>query len=145
MTVTEDPSTRMHVREPSPEEYPRLRAIQAASLPEPEPELLDPALAPATLVLVAGDPPVGYAVVVPGETEAYLAELAVAPDHRRQGHGTALVEAATDRLDATALTLAVRRDDERARSFYRERGFTVRRPLPDHFEGGEGLLLARDC
>jgi len=140
------------IRAATPADGPRLRAIQAASLPEPWPDLLEPAIEGPPVVLVADPPsaagPVGYAVAIPdGEgATAYLAEIAVAPDHRGAGHGSRLVEALLDRLAAdgfAAVRLTVRESDRRARGFYDRHGFTARSLLARHYESGDGLLLAR--
>jgi ribosomal-protein-alanine N-acetyltransferase len=93
--------------------------------------------------------PVGYALAVTdGDDEAgYLAELAVAPDHQGEGHGSALLDALADRLrgsDVSELRVAVREVDGAARAFYRERGFERRERLPDHYEQGDGFLLVRE-
>lgn len=135
----------MTVRRATPDDHGRLRAIQEESLAEPQPELLDAGLRKAgVLALVSGEPPSGYAIVVPGREEAYLAELAVGADDRGEGHGSALLSEITERVEAAELTLTVRSDDRRARSFYLDHGFVVRETLPGHFEDGNGLLLARD-
>jgi ribosomal-protein-alanine N-acetyltransferase len=138
------------VREARPADLPRLRAIRAASLPEAPPLLLDVAVRGVGVVLVATVPaepdPVGYALAMrDGEGEvAYLAELAVAPDHRRQGHGSALLSAVLDRLAGhAALRLTTRADDDRARAFYEAAGFEPVRRLPDHYADGDGTLYGR--
>jgi ribosomal-protein-alanine N-acetyltransferase len=134
----------MTVRPPRPAEAPTLRALQA-TLPEPAPELLDAALGggPADVLVVTtpdADAPVGYALLVPGEA-VYLAELAVAPAHRGEGHGSALLSAVSER--GGEVRTVARSADERALSFYRRHGFAVVERLPDRFEGGDGLLLRR--
>lgn len=126
----------------------RLRAIQAAALDEPWPELLDVAIDGAPLVLVAdlGAGPIAYALVVPDRPVAYLAELAVAPPAQGQGHGTRLLTALLDRVRADGfetVRLTARADDERVRSFYDTFEFTVADHLPDHYDDGDGVLLVR--
>lgn len=145
------------IREATPADLQRLRAIQSAALDEPWDGLLGPAIDGPPIVLVTTpdtppgiggpDPPVGYAVAIPDGEVAYLAEFAVAAGHRREGHGSALMRALCDRLAATGhdqVRLTVREDDSRAREFYDEHGFTVQSPLPDHYEDGDGLLLSRE-
>jgi ribosomal-protein-alanine N-acetyltransferase len=138
------------VREARPEDLPRLRAIRAASLRETPPLLLDVAVRGVGVVLVATAPgvaePVGYALTMrDGEREvAYLAELAVAPGHRRRGHGSALLSAVLDRLaDHEELRLTARADDDRARAFYEAAGFERLERLPDHYADGDGVLYGR--
>jgi ribosomal-protein-alanine N-acetyltransferase len=134
------------VRRGTERDLPRLRAIQAAALAEPWPELLAAAAAgaPDLFVCTDGDP-LGYAIVVAGET-AYCPELAVRPDRQGEGHGSRLLAAVADRLAArgcTELRLTVLADDDRARSFYTDRGFERIDRLPDHFDRGDGLVLSR--
>lgn len=78
----------------------------------------------------------------------YLAEVVVASEHRREGHGTALIEAAASRFaDYDQLRLTARANDKRALAFYQSNDFRVIDELPDHYdedEDGDGLLLARD-
>ncbi|ELZ23536.1 Pab N-terminal acetyltransferase [Halosimplex carlsbadense 2-9-1] len=148
-----------HVREGRSADVPPLRAIQAAVLAEPWEELLAVAADGPPILLVAtpagaatgtGDAttPVGYALAVTdGDDDAgYLAELAVAPDHQGEGHGSALLDALVDRLRESGvrkLRVTVREVDEDARTFYRERGFERRERLPEHYERGDGFLLER--
>jgi len=155
-------------REATPADLPRLRALQG-HLAAPWPDLLDvavddtPAGGPLALVAEAGragpadaGEPVGYALVVPDDPETddgtadsargvYIAELVVAPDHRREGHGSTLLDALAARFSGyDRLRLTTRADDERALAFYRATGFRVLDDLPDHYEAGDGLLLGRD-
>ena len=136
------------VREARAADLPRLRAIRAASLRETPPLLLDVAVRGVGLVLVAtvSERPVGYALVMrDGESEvAYLAELAVAPDYRRRGYGSALLSAVLDRVAGhRELRLTARADDERARSVYEASGFERVEELPDHYADGDGVLYGR--
>ncbi|MFB6139412.1 MAG: GNAT family N-acetyltransferase [Halosimplex sp.] len=153
------------VREGRADDLPTLRAIQTAVLAEPWRELLSVAVDGPPVLLVAvesgGEPeteaesardpaaPVGYALAITdGDGEAaYLAELAVAPDSQGEGYGSALLDALVERFradGAAELRVTVRLVDERAREFYRERGFERRELLPDHYESGDGALLVRD-
>ncbi|WP_459192299.1 GNAT family N-acetyltransferase [Halosimplex sp. J119] len=145
-------------------DLPALRAIQTAVLAEPWEELLAVAVDGPPVLLVATDSadehdapatndgpatPVGYALAVTdGDDEAgYLAELAVAPDAQGRGHGSVLVDELVERLGESGLEelrVTVREVDERAREFYRERGFERRDRLPDHYESGDGVLLVRE-
>jgi ribosomal-protein-alanine N-acetyltransferase len=154
----------MTVREATPEDLPRLRAIQTVVLAEPWPELLAIGVDGPPLCLVYADPdPVGYALAIVDGSEAggdgtdsrddgperggaYLAELAVAEGHRGEGRGSALLSALVSRLRERGvgrLRVTVRVSDERARSFYEDHGFAVAERLPDKYEDGDGLLLVR--
>lgn len=116
--------------------------------PAPEPEWMTEHLAQLveggdTSVLLAGEPPVGLAILRfrtatwAAGTEAYLAELYVAPSHRNKGLGRRFL---TDVLEhcrargAIYLDLNTSEDDEAARHLYEAFGF-------DCHEGrGEGPL-----
>jgi len=136
----------MTVRRGRPSDLPRLRAVQAAALAEPWPDLLATAAdGPLPLFVAVDERPVGYAILVaPGGT-AYLPELAVAPRRQGEGFGSALLDAVCEAAapDHDQLRLTVRSVDDRARRFYEERGFEVCDRAPDHFESGDGLVLVR--
>ena len=109
------------VREGTPDDETALRTIQAATLAEPWPALLETALStpdaggPTALVLET-TAPVGYALVVAdGDEVAYVPEFAVHPDHQGEGHGSRLLTALCDRLTAAGydrLRLTVRVVDD---------------------------------
>jgi ribosomal-protein-alanine N-acetyltransferase len=137
------------IRPATSDDRPRLRAIQTAALAEPWDGLLEPAIDGPPVALVATDEtddPKGYAVAIPQDTVAYLAELAVAPGHRGEGRGSRLLTALCDRLAAEGfetLELTVRAGDERARRFYEGHDFDEQERLPGYYEAGDGVLLAR--
>lgn len=82
-------------------------------------------------VFVAGDPPVGFAWVLPVCGEPHLEELAVIPSAGRRGLGRALVEAVcTWAGDAgyRSVTLCTFRDVPWNAPFYRAAGFVELAP-----------------
>ena len=83
----------------------------------------------ALVVLVAGDPPVGFVRVDGQDGAVRLEQLAVHPDHGRHGIGRALVQAAC-RWAAEAgydeVTLATYRDVPWNGPFYASAGFVER-------------------
>jgi GNAT superfamily N-acetyltransferase len=122
------------IRTALPTEFARLRVIEDAAdemfaqvgigpfAPSPD------HLGAAAIVLVSGDPPVGFASVHLVDGVAHLWQLAVDPSASRRGHGSALVEAACDwavsqRLDAVTLTTF--RDVPWNAPFYARLGFRV--------------------
>lgn len=129
---------------------PILRALQSL-LPEPAPETLERALSGYGLLLVTvneADAPVGYAMTLPGQERAYLAELVVAPAARREGLATALVTETVEQLQrkaVTSLSLTVSPDNDAALELYRSLGFQIVDVDPDYYESGPALLLARPC
>ena len=135
------------IREATPADLPKLEAIRAVALPDSSPRLLAFGVrGPAIALVACPEAVVGYALVLPDERrgDAYLAELAVEPGHRRRGHGRALLEAAARRVaDHDRLTLTTRATDDLARAFYREAGFTLAERLPGHYDGVDGVRLAR--
>lgn len=138
------------VRPARPADAPAIRAVQRAAIAEPAPELLALALGDAAsgprcpVAVTGGDHPVGYALALEDGATCYVAELAVAADHRRQGHGTALLDALVGDTHAGEMRLTVRAGDEAARAFYAARGFeAVGRT--DRFDAdGRGLVLSRE-
>ena len=135
------------IREGRSEDWPRLRRIQAATLSDPWPELLELSLGEPSLVLVLEtDAPIGYTLVVPDGEVAYIAEFAVAPAHQGEGHGTALMAALLERLaddGIETVRLTARADDERVHAFYRQFDFEVVEDVPDHYDDADGLLFER--
>lgn len=92
---------------------------------------------PAATPNTAGGP-VGYVLVI-GEGDTHLAELVVHPDHRREGHGRALVDAVIDgQAPGTRVTLAVAADNDPARSLYESAGFEPVDRRPEFYESIDG-------
>lgn len=122
--------------------------------PAPEPSVLAIRLIElmraGEVILLAGKPAVGVAVLrfrlslwLPGQ-ECYLAELYVAPDHRRRGLGRALMEEAMRQARAKGadmMDLGTSEGDEAALALYRSLGFTNREGGPD---GPTMLYFERD-
>ncbi len=82
----------------------------------------------AVLVLVVGDPAVGFVCIELVYGIPHIWQLAVLPEHGRQGYGRALMEAASDwarseRFDA--ITLTTFRDVPWNGPFYEKLGFTT--------------------
>ena len=74
----------------------------------------------------------------------HVKDLAVRPDHRRQGVGALLLQNAVDRLVAAGVSdvrLEVRRGNEAARALYERFGFSYHRTAPRYYEDGEDALV----
>ncbi|MGC5011595.1 GNAT family N-acetyltransferase [Streptosporangium sp. DT93] len=79
-------------------------------------------------VLVAGEPPIGFALFGTVDGQVHLDQLAVHPDHGRRGAGGHLVEALCAHAVATghaAVTLTTYRDVSWNAPWYARRGFSV--------------------
>jgi GNAT superfamily N-acetyltransferase len=94
----------------------------------------------AITVLLADNPPTGFALLRLRPSlwakagEAYLEELYVVPERRRQGIGRALLEAsinAAREAGANHFELTTGEDDTEARALYESRCFTNREGAPD--------------
>jgi GNAT superfamily N-acetyltransferase len=94
----------------------------------------------AITVLLAGDPPLGLALfrlrpsLWAKAADAYLEELYVVPEHRRQGIGRALLEASIEaarEAGANHFELTTGEADKEARALYESRGLTNREGAPD--------------
>jgi ribosomal-protein-alanine N-acetyltransferase len=134
------------IRRATPDDKGALTRLQSL-LPEPSPALLESALTaeaptPATaLVSTADGAVVGYLLAVPGDDTVYVAELVVAPAHRREGRAQALLERCGERADT--LTVTVAPDNEAAQALYRSCGFERVQRLPDFFEEGAAIQYRR--
>jgi GNAT superfamily N-acetyltransferase len=123
------------IRPATPVEYPALIEIEEAadrlfdlagygSTPGPA-SVAD--LSGAQLVLVAGDPPVGYARMEVVDSRPHLESLSVRPSSMRRGIGSALVHAICDEAKAaghTELTLCTFAEVPWNGPFYAGLGFT---------------------
>ncbi|MEQ4517917.1 GNAT family N-acetyltransferase [Pseudarthrobacter sp. B907] len=93
-------------------------------LPAPEPP---PAVGPV-LILVAGNPPVGFARIDEVDGQAHLEQVSVHPDAAGRGIGRSLVQAALDaarRRGYESMTLCTFEDVAFNAPFYRSCGFDV--------------------
>lgn len=128
-------------------EYPTLRHIQQRALDEPWPAMLELGVDGPPLVLVAETGrPVGYALALTSDDLAYLAELAVAPAEHCNGYGSELLEALLARLrteEFDGVRLTARADDQRVQSFYQRFGFEKVERVPDHYEDGDAVVMAK--
>lgn len=137
------------IREALPTDWGRLREIEAVA----DKLFLEVGIGPfntgddedhfdtAAVVLVAGDPPVGFACVDVLDGSAHLWQLSVHPAAMRRGIGTALVGAVCDWARSNgypAVTLTTFRDVPWNAPFYSRLGFGVLDELP------RGLQAIRD-
>jgi len=101
----------------------------------------EPVAPPAT---VAEPAIVGTAFGLLQYDEGHVLDLAVAPEHRRTGIASALLEALDAALrgrGAVALTLEVREGNLGAQSLYRRYGFTAEGRRPGYYPDGEDAVL----
>ncbi|MFI6522707.1 GNAT family N-acetyltransferase [Spirillospora sp. NPDC050679] len=66
----------------------------------PGPTVIEQMIGTSADIVVAGDPPVGYAAVVPVDGAAHLEQIAVRADRVRQGVGGRLLRAVVERAAA---------------------------------------------
>ena len=101
------------------------------------------ALAAALLVLVAGDPPIGFARLEEVDGQAHLEQLAVDPGHTRRGVGSRLLRAAVlaaRQAGYERLSLITFRDVAWNGPFYARHGFA---PV-EHLTTGLSRLRERE-
>jgi ribosomal protein S18 acetylase RimI-like enzyme len=93
----------------------------------------------AIVVLIAGSPPLGFALfrlrpsLWSSAEDTYLEELYVAPEHRGKGFGRALLETAIEaarQAGADHFELTTGEEDTEARALYESCGFTNREASP---------------
>ncbi|MFQ3318916.1 MAG: ribosomal-protein-alanine N-acetyltransferase [Natronomonas sp.] len=134
----------MSVRPLQAGDEPAVRSLQGL-LEYADPELVTAAIDGPFIGRVAVDSGnvVGYAIAFPG-SETVLSELAVAPAHRRAGHGEALVEAIAAATDTDALVVTTPADNEAARRFYEALGFEREERVEQFYaDGTDALRLVR--
>ena len=132
----------MILRRPTTSDAAAIRSLHA-HLSHPNPELVAPAVdGPFRCrVAVTSGRVIGYAVAMPGRPTLLL-ELAVAPGHRRQGHGRALL--ASVAVDADRVEACTPADNDDAVRFYRTQGFAEADRLPGFYaDGTDALRLVR--
>jgi GNAT superfamily N-acetyltransferase len=105
---------------------------------------LDLAASDSGLTFIASDGgrPVGVLIAAPEprNLSAFVRWIVVAPDARRRGVATALMDALAATPELEGLTGMVDQEDPTALGFWRDRGWTVRRPRP----GRRRLLMSVD-
>lgn len=135
------------IREATTADEPALADLQRL-LPEYDPALLPYAIRGPPLVLVAGDGK-GYLIATLDEEDggtAYIAELVVAEDHRREGVGTALLESLHGRAaiaGCDAVDLVVHPDNEAARAFYETAEYERVGTRTDFYRDADGIGMRR--
>jgi ribosomal-protein-alanine N-acetyltransferase len=81
---------------------------------------------------------VAFAVV---REDGHLTLFGVAPEYRRRGLGTQLMESLTDDYDT--IILHTRATNRGATEFYRHAGFTVQRHIEDYYQDGTDAVELR--
>jgi len=134
----------MAIREARSADRPWLLALQA-HLRRPNSDLLSAALSGVGTVLVstAEEHPVAYLLAIPGGRTVHVAEIAVAPDHRREGRASRLLAGLAARRPAARFRLAVEPDNDPARRCYERAGFEAVELDPDYFDGDPAVIMVR--
>ena len=105
---------------------------------------LDLAASDTSLTFIASDDalPVGVLLALPEPRirSAFVRWIVVAPDARRRGVATALLDALAATPELEGLTGMVDQEDPAALGFWQDRGWTVRRPR----HGRRRLLMSVD-
>lgn len=129
------------IRVGRPADEPALSRLQG-HLREPSPRLLNHGLAVGSVsVSVADGEPVGYVLPVgQGDGDRHVAELVVAPAHRREGRARRLLERTL--ASGERVTLLVHPDNDAARSLYESLGFEYVARRPGFYDDADALLAA---
>ena len=158
-----------HIRPAQEADLPRVMQIESASFPTPWPPsvLRGHVGEPGFLVVEGRRDVVGYVIAgirIPTlfarlekrtrawmgfatdleEHTGHIMNIAVDPDHRGLGLGTALLQAGLDhlrRMDATCAELEVRTDNETAIRLYERHGFRMAERLPQYYQNGDDAYL----
>lgn len=122
------------VRRAEPADLPVLPEIEAAGdllfasvgiVFPPGPTVIEEAIRDGARIYVAGDPPVGFAAVRERDGGTHLEQIAVRPEHGRQGVGTALMDRVIADAAGGPITLITFRDVAWNGPWYARLGFTV--------------------
>jgi len=82
----------------------------------------------------------GYIIFTPG---GHIVSLAVAPDHRRRGIGTLLVNECSIRCKGTRPWLEVRRGNLGAQRFYEKLGFRKTAVIPGYYGTEDAYVMEK--
>ena len=96
------------------------------------------------LIAAAGETVLGYANFLHVLDEGDIGNVAVAPEHRRQGVADALLDALCARaaaLDLAFLTLEVRLSNAPAIALYERLGFRIVHTVSGHMPGNEAFSV----
>nr|WP_321169116.1 N-acetyltransferase [Halorubrum sp. CBA1125] len=121
-----------------------MRELQS-HLRRPSPDLLEYGLVVGTaLVSVADGRVVGYLLPVdaPNRPGLHVAELVVAPDHRREGRASGLLAAVVAGADGP-VTLQAHPENDAAIALYEGVGFEVVDRRPDAYADADALVFRR--
>jgi ribosomal-protein-alanine N-acetyltransferase len=97
-------------------------------------------------IAALGPEPVGFAVARIAADEAELLLIGIHPEHRRAGHGRALLDhlvAALREAGATRLFLEVAESNRAATAFYRAAGFDPVGRRPRYYADEDALVLMK--
>lgn len=139
----------MRIRRAGPLDLPGIYRVEKASFPDPWPLF---AFFPYfvdrdALALVAEESGiVGFLLAFWEGKEVHIHDLAVAPEHRRKGVASALLQGLlAEAKGAQRVRLEVRASNRAAQAFYRKHGFKEVAILPGYYADGEdGILMVRD-
>jgi ribosomal-protein-alanine N-acetyltransferase len=140
-SFTPDP----RVRTAGPADAARLRELQSF-LRRPNPDLLEYGLAVGSALVSAADGrPVGYLLPVdaPSRPGVHVAELAVDPDHRREGRARGLLSVVIESA-AGPVTLQAHPDNDAALALYEGLGFSVVDRRADAYGDDDAVVLRRE-
>lgn len=134
------------IREATAADLPAVAALEARGMHGGgwnEAQLAEELARPDGRVIVACDPDLlGHAIGRDLAGEGEVLSIVVAPEARRRGVGTALLEALLDRLDGPTF-LEVRASNAAARALYARHGFDDVGVRPGYYQDGEDAVLMR--
>ncbi len=82
----------------------------------------------------------GYIIFTP---DGHIVSLAVAPDHRRRGIGTRLVNECSIRCESKRLWMEVRRGNLGAQRFYEKLGFQKAAVIPGYYRTEDAYVMEK--
>jgi len=155
VTPPNDPPDEVSIRPAERKDLQAVMRVEQASFPQPWPQEAFAYYLDRPGFLVACDPRAPIAVVgfvvadttiQDGRLVGHIKDLAVAPDARGRGIGSALVERGLARLrdaDVSTARLEVRANNDPARALYRGFGFRPVGREDGYYRDGEDAVIMR--
>ena len=129
------------IQDCTPDDLPEVLDIEQRSFAHPYTEFVFRKYLRATFLVLEEERILGYVIGVKMGCKGIIISLAVHPEYRRQGYGSRLVQAVTERLAAAVLEIQVRRSNMGAQCFYTSLGFEKSHVVPSYYGNGEDAVI----
>ena len=129
------------IQDCTPDDLPEVLDIEQRSFAHPYTEFVFRKYLRATFLVLEEERILGYVIGVKMGCKGIIISLAIHPKYRRQGYGSRLVQAVTERLAAAVLEIQVRRSNMGTQCFYTSLGFEKSHVVPSYYGNGEDAVI----